>query len=73
MLITKVKEHSWLHGSLQKGDVLTKIDGNEVALDGTIASEAGSGRIDFRSVVTQKVHGQGIHLHIVRDGELSEV
>lgn len=72
VLVTKVPDLSWLVGHLRKGDVITEIDGHEIAFDGTV-SLAELGRMDFRSILTRKVEGGHILLKIFRERAMVEV
>lgn len=72
LLITKVGPLSWLHDLLQKGDIVTKIDGYSIGFDGTV-SVGDIGRMDFRSIVTGKVEGEDLHLTVFRAKRFEEV
>eukprot|EP00741_Cyanophora_paradoxa_P007220 tig00001094_g6985.t2 len=57
---------------LRKGDVLLRIDGVEVANDGTIPFRKGE-RIAFRYLTSQKFISDSCHLTLLRDGQVLEV
>lgn len=68
VLVARVFTSTPAYRVLQKGDIVTSIDGVPISKAGTVPYGRG-GRVSFHHLVTMKSSGKAIVLDILRDGE----
>ena len=73
ILITSVPENYFLHGLLQKGDILLEVDKFPIDSLGSIFVEAIDLTLPFQFLIIMKSFGEPISLTVLRDGKQIEV
>jgi len=72
IVITSIEPLNDAYDKLKKDDVVTAIEGHEIADDGTILFRKGE-RVSFRYIETSKFVNDYINLSIIRNGKPTEV
>ncbi len=71
VVVSKVSPRSGASGVIQPGDVLTKISGLDIGVDGRVVFE--NERVDFESIYDLKLTGDQVQFELLRDRKLREV
>ena len=59
------------HGILKQGDIIVKVEGRDVGVDGRVEFE--SERVDFQTIFDLRQMGDRVTFSVVRDGKLLEL
>lgn len=69
--MSAIASYSPVYGQLQRGDIVTAIDGNKIGVDGKIV--AFGERISFRANYDLKQRGDKVRFNVLRDGKRIDV
>ncbi len=72
LLITKIAKNHFLHGFLEKGDILLEVDGYPINRYGRIYFEEIELALPFRHAIRMKHYGDPLRVTLIRQGELCE-